>query len=77
MKDMTLMNAEITVGHIIANPNFDVNCYVKVIDGSDQETVLWSGYGNEECPVEWLIKPVGYMTIRNDMLVIEARMQEG
>lgn len=77
MKDMTLMDAEITVGHIIANPNFDCNCYVRIVHSCDGEEILHQSYGGADCPAELLVKNVSYITIRNDMLTIEAKMGEG
>lgn len=73
---MNTPDMSITVGHIISNPEFDVNCEVAITSDLDQEEILHESYGGTDCPVELLIKPVSYITIRNDKLIIEAKMEE-
>lgn len=68
MSASTTENRVIEVGDIIANPQFDVNCGIKIVE---DETVLWDGYGCEGCPAEWLGRPVTYMTVRDNAIVIE------
>lgn len=67
---------KITVGDIIANENFDVNCDVIITHSCDGEEILWHEYGGADCPAELLVKPVNYMTIRMNAIVIEAKMEE-
>lgn len=78
MKDMTLMDMEITVGHIIANPNFDCNCNVLIFedDGEDEPT-LYDGDGMDaDIPAEILILPVTYISIRQGRLAIGTAYHE-
>lgn len=73
MKDM-----EITVGHIIANPNFDCNCNVLVFedDGEDEPT-LWEGDGMaDDIPAEVLVLPVSYISMRHGYLAIGTEYHE-
>lgn len=78
MKDMTLMDMEITVGHIIANPNFDCNCNVLVFDDDgDEEPTLYDGDGMSlVIPTDILIRPVTYISMRNHSLAIGTRAKE-
>lgn len=72
MKDMTLMDMKLTVGHIIANPNFDCNCDVLVFedDGEDEPT-LYDGDGMAtDIPADILVMPVAYISIRHGYLAI-------
>lgn len=62
----------ITIGDILTNKNFDVNCAIWITDSNDQETILWDGYGNATCPEDLLTKPLTYITVRNNHLVLEA-----
>lgn len=66
----------LTVGDIIANDKFDVNCDVIITHSCDGEEILWHSYGGDDCPAEFIVKPVNYMTIRMNALVIEAKMEE-
>lgn len=76
MKNYSLMDSALTIGDILTNPNFDVNCFVWITDSEDQETILWTGYGNDTCPEEVLDRPLTYITIRFDRLVLEAGRKE-
>lgn len=72
-KDMTL-----TVGHIIANPNFDCNCNVLVFedDGEDEPT-LYDGDGMAtDIPADILVMPVTYISIRGGKLAIGTEYHE-
>lgn len=73
MKDM-----EITVGHIIANPNFDCNCDVLVFaDDGEDEPILYDGDGMAtDIPAEILILPVTYISMRRGKLAIGTAMHE-
>ena len=78
MKDITLLDDEVTVGHIIANPNFDCNCDVLVFedDGEDEPT-LYDGDGmGTNIPTEILLLPVTYISIRHGRLAIGTAYHE-
>lgn len=59
-------NMDITVGHIISNPNFDCNCNIIVFkDDGEDEPILYEGDGMAtDIPAEILIMPVSYISIR-------------
>ena len=75
-KDMTLMDADVTVGHILANPNFDVNADVVIFnDDYDIEPILYESDGlnhqnSNPVPTEILLMNVTYITIRDGKLAI-------
>ena len=67
----------ITVGHIIDNPNFDINCDFIIQDARDQETILYKTVNLERktpVPTELLTAKVTYITTREWAIVIEARV---
>lgn len=78
MKDMPLMDMEITVGHIIWNSNFDCNCDVLVFeDDGEDEPILYDGDGMAtDIPAEILILPVTYISMRRGRLAIGTAYHE-
>ena len=73
-KDMSLIDMELTVGHIIANPNFDCNCNVLVFeDDGDEEPTIWEGDGMAyDIPADVLLMTVTYISMRHGYLALGA-----
>ena len=71
-KDMTLVDMNITVGHIISNPYFDVCFNVAIVEDDEDSTPLFESEGCdfEDIPAELVIAEITYMTIADDKLRI-------
>jgi hypothetical protein len=70
---------DITVGHIMSNPNFDTNCDIVIFeDDGDMEPVLYESDGLDHqnsnyIPVDVLAMTITYITIRNNKLALGVR----
>ena len=66
----------ITVGHIIDNPTIDT-CFkyrIVEVDGDDCFVTLFEGFTGDDYPsTELLIREVDYITLDNDVMVIEVK----
>lgn len=66
----------ITVGHVINNPNFDYNSDFIIQADDDDNTVIYESTGLkwDDIPTELLILPIKYMTTRGYKLVMEVHV---
>ena len=74
---MNKPDMRITVGHIIDNPTMDA-CFkyrIVEVDENDCFITLFEGFtGDDYPPAELAIKKVDYITLDDDVMVIEASM---
>lgn len=62
----------LTIGDVMQNMHFDVNANVAIQVPTDDgsEEYAYRGYP-DDCPAEFLVMPVSYITVRDNTLVIE------
>lgn len=76
---MSKPDMKITVGHLIDNPTMDACFKYRIVEVNEDECykTLFEGFtGDDHPPVELLVKPVEYITMDDDVLVIEPKMYE-
>ena len=69
---------KITVGHIVDNPNFNCDCCIEIRDGISREVIFYRTdlELDHPIPAEVLVMPVTFITVSNDVLVIDAKTWE-
>ena len=69
----------ITVGHVVDNPTFDCTARYQIVavNGDDTMRILYDSIGEEDYadrpPADLLIRNIEYMTIRDEVLILEVR----